>query len=413
MANVPTAGLLSQRRHRAARHRRVAGPGRRARGRRRRPGTLRVVIIAESFMPNMNGATNSVLRVVAELSRRGHECLVVAPGPGSDEVEGTPVVRVPSFEPPRVGDLRVGLPTARLATIMRSFRPDVVHLAAPAVLGAAGAIAARRLGLPTVAIYQTDLAGFARRRGMRVLERPIWRWLAWVHRNVDLTLAPSTTAMWTLRAHGIPSVAHWTRGVDLESFNPAARDLELRSLLAPAGEVIVGYVGRLAAEKQVHRLAAVDRLPGTQVVVVGDGPERATLERTLPNATFTGLRRGAELAALHASFDVFVHTGLDETFCQTVQEALASGVPVVAPASGGPLDLVRHGENGYLWDPARPESLLGAVSHLATSPAERARLGDAARRSVVDRPWSALTDELLDHYASVSASVARLRAAAA
>ncbi len=400
---VPATTLLSGR---AARRVRRDTP-------RPTPGRLRVAIVAESFVPDINGVTNSVLRVVEELTDRGHECLVIAPGPGPESVESTPVVRVRSFEPPRVGDLRVGLPTARMAGILRAFEPDVVHLAAPALLGAAGAIAARRLSIPSVAIYQTDLAAFARRRGLSVLQRPIWRWLSWVHGQADLTLAPSTATVWKLREQGVARVDRWARGVDLQAFHPQHRDRTLHADLAPRGEAVVGYVGRLAREKQVHRLVELARLDGVRLVVVGDGPERARLERELPGARFTGLLRGRQLSQAYATFDVFVHTGLDETFCQTIQEALASGVPVVAPASGGPLDLVQHGHNGYLWDPAANGSLAGAVRELAQSPGVRHRLGAAGRAGVEFRPWTALVDELLGHYATVSARAAHIEAAAA
>jgi phosphatidylinositol alpha 1,6-mannosyltransferase len=361
----------------------------------------RIVIVAESFLPAINGVTNSVLRIVEQLTARGHECVVVAPGPGAVSVAGTPVIRVSSFDLPRYGDLRVGLPIARLTTLLRQLRPDVVHLAAPAVLGAAAARAARRLQLPAVAVYQTDLAGFARRHRLGFATGSIRRWITHVHQQADLTLAPSTAAAWTLRAQGVRDVARWARGVDLDGFHPAHRDGDLRRALAPDGEVIVGYVGRLAPEKQVGRLAEVARAPGVRTVVVGDGPDAASLRRALPTVTFVGARHGSELAAFFASLDVFVHTGLDETFCQSVQEALSSGVPVVAPASGGPLDLVRHGENGYLWHPDAAGSLPGAVTELVRSPALRQRMGRAARASVLDRPWSVLASELLDHYAGV------------
>lgn len=382
----------------------MARVARRTERRRRRNGDprgLRVVIIAESFLPAVNGVTNSVCRVVDQLTAAGHHCTVIAPGPGEDTVDGTPVIRVRSFDLPRYGDLRVGLPTARLTAVLRRLRPDVVHLAAPAVLGAAGALAARRLGIPSVAVYQTDLAGFARRHRLGVLTRPLWRWISWVHRQADLTLAPSTAAMWTLRRHGVHDVARWARGVDLERFAPRHRDEDVRQDLLDDADVLVGYVGRLAPEKQVDRLAPLTQIPGVRVVVVGDGPDRRRLERVLPRAVFLGLRQGAELGTLYASLDVFVHTGLDETFCQSVQEALASGVPVVAPASGGPIDLVQHGRNGYLWNPASPESLAGAVRELADSPVLRARTGKLARASVVQRPWSRLATELVQHYRSV------------
>ncbi|MEM9517425.1 MAG: glycosyltransferase family 1 protein, partial [Actinomycetota bacterium] len=348
------------------------------RRRYRRPGVLRVVIVAESFVPAVNGVTNSVLRIAEQLTSHGHECIVVAPGPGPTVVDGVSVLRVRSFDLPRYGDLRVGLPTARLAAMFKRIQPDVVHLAAPAVLGASGALAARRVGVPSVAVYQTDLAGFARRQRLGVAHRPLWKWISWVHQRADLTLAPSTSAVWALRHHGVHNVALWARGVDLRRFHPLHRSDEWRRTLAPAGETIVGFVGRLAPEKQIGRLAATSARPDVRVVVVGDGPERDRLEAVMPRATFLGLRHGTELGALYASFDVFAHAGLDETFCQAVQEALASGLPVVAPASGGPLDLVRHGENGYLWNPADPASFSEAISELVGHPALRRRLGAAA-----------------------------------
>jgi phosphatidylinositol alpha 1,6-mannosyltransferase len=367
--------------------------------------------VAESFLPSVNGVTNSVLRIVEQLSAAGHVCLVVAPGPGTETIAGADVVRVRSFELPKYGDLRVGLPTARLTQIIRRFKPDVVHLAAPALLGAAAAVAAKRLGIPSVAVYQTDLAGFAGRHHLGLARGPIWQWISWVHRRADLTLAPSTAAMWTLRRHGVEDVALWGRGVDLDRFSPEHRDRAVREALSSHGhgDVLVGYVGRLAPEKQVGRLAAVSRLPGVRLVIVGDGPDRAKLERRLPQAAFLGLCQGDELGAIYAALDVFVHTGLDETFCQSVQEALASGVPVVAPASGGPIDLVRHGRNGYLWNPAAPESLVGAVGDLVQSPVLRRRFGLAARASVLERPWSALAQELVGHYRSVMPAPAAAR----
>lgn len=363
---------------------------------------LRVAIVAETFLPAMNGVTNSVLRLVEHLEAVGHEAMVIAPGPGVDHIGSTPVMRVPSVGLPSYAGVRIGSPSARLTSALRRFSPDVVHLAAPSVLGVAGLRAARRLDVPTVAIYQTDLVGFARRYGLASAQRPLWSWIRWIHERVDLTLAPSTSARWTLAAHGIGNVACWRRGVDLTRFHPDHRCSTLRHELAPNGEIIVGYIGRLAKEKQVERLSPVTKLPGVKVVVVGDGPERARLECRLPRARFVGFREGAELGRFHASLDVFAHTGLDETFCQAVQEALASGVPAVVPAAGGPIDLVAHGVNGYLWSPEQPEMLVGAVGELADSPMVRRRMGRAARESVEGRSWANVFDELIGHYRTVA-----------
>ena len=361
-------------------------------------GPLRVAIVAESFLPSVNGVTNSVLRVVEHLREHGHDALVIAPGPGEEWYGDVPVVRVRSFDMPRYEDLRIGMPLARLTSVLREFRPDVVHLAAPAVLGAAGLRAARRLGVPTVAVFQTDLAGFARRHGLGRMSDGIWNYLRWVHGQADLTLAPSTSTVWSLRSRGVPNVHRWARGVDLERFDPRHRSAELHRFLAPKGEVLVGYIGRLAREKQVERLAPLAELDGVRLVVVGDGPERAELEQQLPTTRFVGFQNGLDLSRLHASLDVFVHTGIDETFCQALQESMASGVATVAPSAGGPIDLVRHGRTGYLWSPETPETLAGAVAELAADPALRARFGAAARADAEQRPWHTIMDELITRY---------------
>lgn len=188
----------------------------------------RVLIVAEAFLPAVNGVTNSVLRVVEQLERRSIEAVVLAPGPGPDRIGSTPVVRVPSIGVPRAGPLRVGLPSHRIWSVVRDVCPDVVHLAAPTVLGAAALHAARRHGIPTIAVYQTDLAGFARRHGIGGASYPIWRWLGHVHGLADLTLAPSTTAVWALRSRGVERVATWARGVDSTRFSPRHRDERFR-----------------------------------------------------------------------------------------------------------------------------------------------------------------------------------------
>lgn len=376
-------------------------------------GGVRIAVVAESFLPQVNGVSGSVVRVLEHLRARGHEALVVAPGAGGDtEHEGTPVVRVPAVDVPRVSSLPVGLPTPVLAAALADFGPDVVHLASPFVLGAGGQRAARRLGVPTVAVYQTDVAGFAASYGMGATERAAWRWTRRLHGRADRTLAPSTWAVDALTSRGVPRVHRWGRGVDTERFAPSRRSAELRARLAPRGELLVGFVGRLAPEKHVERLALLAATPGLRLVVVGDGPERRRLAGVLPGAWFLGEQRGAELATTLASLDVAVHPGEHETFCQVVQEALASGVPVVAADAGGPRDLVAHGRTGFLVPVEGLErGVVAAVLALA-DPAVRRVVGPAARRSVLHRTWPVLGDELLEHYRAVLGVADDLSAAA-
>ncbi|MCW2511079.1 MAG: GDP-mannose-dependent alpha-mannosyltransferase [Mycobacterium sp.] len=366
---------------------------------------MRVAIVAESFLPNINGVTNSVLRVIEHLRRTGHEVLVIAPDtphgePPADRIhEGVRVHRVPSKMFPKVTSLPLGVPRPRMVGVLRGFAPDVVHLASPALLGYGGLLAARHLDVPTVAVFQTDVAGFAQSYGVGMMSRAAWAWTRHLHGKADRTLAPSTSAMESLVAHHIPRVHHWGRGVDVSGYVPSARDQSLRSGWSPSGRSIVGFVGRLAPEKHVERLAVLAGRDDLQVVIVGDGVDRVKLERLMPSAVFTGALYGSELAAAYASMDVFVHTGEHETFCQTVQEAKASGVPVIAPNEGGPRDLIAPMQTGLLLDVADFEARLPtAVDHLL---AERQRYSVAARRSVLNRTWPAVCEQLLGHYDAV------------
>lgn len=366
---------------------------------------MRVAIVAESFLPNVNGVSNSVLRVLEHLERTGHEALVIAPDnprgecPAGRIHNGVRIHRSPSWMLPKVTSLPVGIPLPRLVRVLRGFDPHVVHLASPALLGYGGLLAARHLRIPTVAVYQTDVAGFAASYGIPMAARPIWAWTRHLHSRADRTLAPSTAAIEQLEANAIPRVHYWPRGVDVDGFSPVHRDDRLRSDWSPDGKPIIGFVGRLAPEKHLERLAIVDRRNDLQLVIVGDGVERERLQSALPSAVFTGALYGRQLAVAYASMDVFVHPGEHETFCQAVQEALASGVPVVAPDAGGPRDLVAPFRTGLLNPVPAFESMLSqSVDHLLV---ERPRYSAAARRSVLERTWPAICADLVDHYRAV------------
>ncbi|WP_105566871.1 glycosyltransferase [Microbacterium halophytorum] len=373
---------------------------------------MRIAVIAESFLPHMNGVTGSVLQVVHHLRQMGHETLVVAPkAPGQPEdVAGIDVPEttyLASLPLPSYPDVRVALaPVAQLKRILAGFAPDVVHLASPAVLGWQGVVAADALGLPTVAIYQTDVISYAERYGVPGAAPLAQAHIARLHRRATLTLAPSSHAEAQLAGLGVDRLHRWGRGVDAERFRPERRSAGFREgVLGPdaaepaaSGTRIVGYVGRLAPEKQVDDLKVLADVPGTKLVIVGDGPERERLERELPDAHFTGFLGGVQLAEAVASFDVFVHPGESETFCQTVQEALASGVPVVAVGRGGPVDLVRSSVDGWLYRPGDVADLRARVADLTGDETKRASFAAAARGSVADRTWAALTEQLVARY---------------
>jgi len=373
---------------------------------------MRVAVVSESFLPTVNGVTTSVARVLEHLQRRGHEALVITPAAGSPRAyAGAPVLEVPAVMYRR---FPVGIPTPLVQRTLAEFAPDVVHAASPFLLGAHAIGAASRLGVPSVAVFQTDVAGYARRNRLSAAEGFAWRVVNLVHDKADLTLAPSSAALADLTAAGVQRLAQWGRGVDLDGYHPRTR-LEpevarLRERWAPGGEAIVGYVGRLAPEKQVEAFAGLRGMRGIRIVIVGGGPSEASVRRALADlpVTFTGPLHGRDLARAYAAFDVFAHTGTEETFGQTIQEAQASGTPVIAPRAGGPIDLIEHGVSGLLTDPHDAASLHTAVAALLADPLRRARMAEAGRRSVLGRTWEALGDQLIAHYEAVGARVGDL-----
>ena len=354
--------------------------------------------MTESFLPHMNGVTGSVLQILRHLERSGHEAHVIAPDTVGipTSLHGASIDAVASLALPGYRNVRVGAVTAqRVAASLRTFEPDVVHLASPFALGWRGVLAAGRLDLPSVAAYQTDVAAYTERYRVAATTAFAQQHITRLHRRATLTLAPSSESEQQLVELGVDRIRRWGRGVDAERFRPGARDERWQRR---GDEVVVGYVGRLAAEKQVDDLHVLQGIPGVRLVIVGDGPLRARLQAALPDAVFIGHLDGDALATAMASFDVFVHPGESETFGQTLQEAHASGVPVVATGRGGPLDLVRMGVDGWLYRPGDLDDLRMRVMDLTGDARKRRAFGAAGRATVEGRSWAAVCGQLVGHF---------------
>ena len=370
---------------------------------------MRIAVVTEAFLPQVNGVTNSVLRLLEFCKAQGHDVLIIAP-----ESEGAPseylgykIKHVPSISMKKL--IPMAVPKKYLEPLLEGFAPDVIHLASPIFLGHYVARIARKMGIPTVSVYQTDIAGFARHYGLTIAHNTLKKWVSRIHQASDITLAPSKWACRDLEHSGVKNVRLWKRGVDLVNFTPARRDESLRSNIAGGKKkLIVGYVGRIANEKRIDDLKILNQQGDIQLVIVGDGPAAPRIKRELPGARFVGYQSGTELARYVASFDIFVHTGKHETFCQGIQEALASGVPVIGPDTGGPVDLIEHGITGLLIDTADAHELLEAVATLRNhSSFDLMQL--AARRSVEHRTWDYINSQLISHYQDAIDQVSRER----
>ena len=368
---------------------------------------LRVAIVTESFLPQLNGVTNSVLRVLDTLHAQGHEAIVIAPSNGIADMHlerqyrGFNIVRVPSLP---FRQFPVAMPNPFVASILNKFKPDILHAASPFILGGTAIGVAKRLGIPTVAVYQTDLAGYAARYGMPFVRSVADKFMTNIHGLADVNLAPTSESVEYLEGLGIKNVSVWGRGVDISRFHPNLKleteTISLRNRLLAGRTRLIGYVGRLAPEKQVERFAELADIRDCAIVIIGDGAERGRLEKLLPHAhvTFLGALTGDELARAYAALDIFVHFGAEETFGQTIQEALASGVPVVVPDAGGPRHIVSNGATGFLVDPNEKHIARRAVRFLLREDSVRARMGEAGRRAMLDRTWEANNERLMGFY---------------
>lgn len=366
----------------------------------RRTRLVRIAIATESFFPRTNGVTNSVANISRRLVAQGHQVTIICPNSFPEsEYAGIPVITVPSTVIPGIADFDVAVSSVpRLTHIIRSIRPDIIHVASPFVLGALALRAARKLSIPSVAVFQTDVSGFARHYGLAVMATAADAHVRRMHVQADVNLVPSSATENYLRTLGVRHVHTWTRGVDLEIFDPVFRDEALHD--SWGGPLVVGYLGRLAPEKGLMALTVLQGAPGVSLVLIGDGPERDRLAAKIPGAHFVGKRSGAELGRYVASLDVLVAPGEHETFCQVIQEAMASGLPVLAPAVGGPRDLIEPGRDGFLYRPGEPEDMMEHVALLGDDVRLRLSMGMHGRAKVRTRTWDHLTDELLHWYAS-------------
>ena len=334
---------------------------------------LRVLVVSETFEPGAGDAT--VPRLLAHLAAEGHDArLVTHDGPAT--YAGFPVRRVGSWPA-----------GSRLRSTLRRFDPDVLHVAGPGRLGRRAVLVAARLGVPVV--LDVGPTGEGGPPPPRVLEA------------ADRVLAGSTAVLRDLQAHGVERSSLWPCGVDLTAFHPSRRSEPWRAALAADGRRLLGHVGPLERDEEVDLLTGLDADDRYRLVLVGSGPDETRLRRLLPHAHFLGDLRGEALATAYASLDLLVHTARRETCGRLTRaglEALASGVPVVAPRNGVAEDLVDEGTAGLLFEPGDAADLEACVARLVHDDLALRRTALEARRSVRHRSWRALDEALVETY---------------
>ncbi|KQV93417.1 MULTISPECIES: glycosyltransferase family 4 protein [unclassified Roseateles] len=364
----------------------------------------RLAVVTETYPPEVNGVAMSMARVVDGLNRRNHDVQLIRPRqparmgmqptgkPEIDEVltKGLPVPLYPN--------LRMGVPSKRsLVKLWSLRRPDVVHIATEGPLGWSALQAAQHLSLPVTSDYRTNFHAYGKHYRLGLLSKPIMGYLRKFHNRCDATMVPTEAMRVLLAERGFERLSVVGRGVDTQRFDPARRNAAMRaSWGAASDDLVMGYVGRLAPEKNLGvvlaAFEAVKRLqPRARLVFVGDGPMRAELAARVPDAVFAGQRGGDDLAAHYAGLDLFLFASLTETFGNVTTEAMASGCAVIAFESAAAGELIRSGVNGWLAGPGKEDAFVAAAGVAAMDANARRVVAEAARATARRLDWADIT----------------------
>ena len=371
---------------------------------------MRIALFTETFLPKVDGIVTRLRHTVEHLQRDGNQVLVICPDGGMTEYKGARIYGISGFPLPMYPELTLALPRPAIGEVLEEFKPDIIHVVNPAVLGLAGIIHSKVHHIPLVASYHTHLPQYLQHYGLGMLEGLLWELLKAGHNQAALNLCTSTAMIEELTSHGIERVDLWQRGVDTEFFHPSLASEQMRQNLSqnhPQSPLLL-YVGRLSAEKEIERIKPIlEGIPEARLALVGDGPHREALEKHFAgtNTYFVGYLSGTELGSAFASADAFIFPSRTETLGLVLLEAMAAGCPVVAARSGGIPDIVTDGVNGYLFEPKSDDAgAIAATLRLLEEKQEREAIRQNAREEAERWGWSAATRQLQNYYQEVAYS---------
>jgi glycosyltransferase involved in cell wall biosynthesis len=366
--------------------------------------SLRIAVVTETYPPEVNGVAMTLGRLVEALQRRSHFVQLIRPRQGALDnaarSEQFEEVLKPGIPIPRYDGLRIGLPAKKgLVRLWTLKRPDIVHIATEGPLGWSALAAATKLKLPVSTGFHTNFHSYSKHYGIGFLKKPIAAYLRKFHNRALATLVPTEGLLHELECSGFQNLHVVSRGVDTNLFSPSRRNPELRRAWG-VGEhgVVAMYVGRMAPEKNLALvvkafLAMHERNPQVQLVMVGDGPERASLASRNPTVVFAGTRSGEDLASHYASADVFLFPSLTETFGNVTLEAMASGLAVVAYEYAAARQCLVHDESGLLAPLGDSRAFVAMAAGLMKDSLRIARLRMRARAAAERIDWGGVIDE--------------------
>ena len=369
---------------------------------------MKIAFFTETFLPKVDGIVTRLTKTIENLVQNGDEVVVFCPEGCPTEYKGAKIIGVAAMPLPLYPELKLGLPGPAVSDALENFKPDLIHVVNPAVLGLGGIWLAKSNNIPLIASYHTHLPKYLEHYGMGMLEPLLWELLKAAHNQALLNLCTSTAMVEELESKGIKRTALWQRGVDTETFKPEFRNQKIRNKLLgkhPDKNSLLIYVGRLSAEKQIERIKPVlEEIPDACLALVGDGPYRNQLEKIFENTqtNFIGYLSGEELASAYASGDIFLFPSSTETLGLVLLEAMAAGCPVIGANKGGIPDIINDGVNGCLYDPDGDDqgksSLIEATKKILNNNIKKENMRIEARKEAEKWNWNQATLQLKKYY---------------
>lgn len=367
------------------------------------------LFIEPSPFSYVSGYKNRFQNFIKNLREMGDEVMVVTTHDGTPmEFYGAKCIGSLSFPCPWYTKLPLSLALSpRIISEVARFKPEIIHASSPGIMVFGALAIAKMLSVPIVLSYHTHLPIYIPKYTYSWLVKPMWLIIKFLHGAADLTLVPSSAIRRDLEAARVSTankIRLWNKGVDSERFHPRYRNHEMRVKLSdgePEKPLII-HVGRLGVEKNLGFIKRVmERLPGSRIAFVGDGPSRSELEKMFEGmpVVFTGMLQDEELSRAYASGDIFVMPSESETLGFVVMEAMCSGVPVVAARAGGIVDIIpneQDGQTSFLFNPGDVDDCVMKIERLVSDKELWDDMGKAARREMEKHDWREATRMIRD-----------------
>lgn len=298
------------------------------------------------------------------------------------------------------------------------FKPNIIFCMTEFTMGLIGLNYGKKNHIPVVTNYSTNFTSILKSYKLGIFVGLLEKYLSWFHQEASLTVTPSMESETILKKIGVKNIKIFGRGIDFDQFSPDYKSVCFRKKLGIEDKITLLYVGRLSPEKDLDMLRKAMFLLNKQykdkitLVITGEGPMKAELERTMPeNVIFTGYKKGKDLAEIYASCDVFTFPSSFETFGNVVLEAFASGLPVVGVSEGGVKPLIIHSEGGYLSTPQNEKEFAEQIEKLILNEIERKMCGLKGRAFAKTKSWEAVFIELMDNFKKIISVSRELTAA--